>query len=73
MKEADLTGVIGDAVREGGIQTRTKDTKLLKDDSKSHRQRREDEHHFENKSLMISVPHRDSTLALISQPRKQSI
>lgn len=45
MKEEELTGVIGEAVRERGIQTRTKDTKLLKDDSKSHRQRREDEHH----------------------------
>ena len=73
MKEADLTGVIGDAVREGWIQTRTKDTKLLKDDSKSHRQRREDEHHFEKKSLMIR-DHPTSRLNLsvnFSQPRKQ--
>lgn len=65
MKEADLCnaekleltggrGVIGDAVRERGIENRAKDTKLLRDQSKRHRQGREYEHEIEKvRSLVI--------------------
>lgn len=40
-------GVIGDAVRERGIQHRAKDAKLLRGESKRHRQGRECEHEIE--------------------------
>lgn len=47
-------GVIGDAVRERRIQHRAKDTKLLRDQSKRHRQGRECEHEIEKiRSLVI--------------------
>lgn len=46
--------MISDAVRERRIQARSKSTKILTDHDKSHRQKREYEHHFRrNKSLMV--------------------